>query len=45
MDINMDLTNNNYKGETMMGSQPTEFKRISVSEKRQITIPKRFFEN
>ncbi|WP_245799751.1 AbrB/MazE/SpoVT family DNA-binding domain-containing protein [Virgibacillus proomii] len=44
MDMNIDLMNNRHKGENIMGSQPSEAKRISVSEKRQITIPKRFFE-
>lgn len=32
------------KGDQIMRSQPTEAKQISVSEKRQITIPKHFFE-
>lgn len=33
-----------HKGDTIMRLQPSEAKQISVSEKRQITIPKRFFE-
>lgn len=33
-----------HKGGTVMGPQHAETKQISVSEKRQITIPKRFFE-
>ncbi|WP_234031585.1 AbrB/MazE/SpoVT family DNA-binding domain-containing protein [Lentibacillus cibarius] len=32
------------EGETMMRPQPSGAKQISVSEKRQITIPKRFYE-
>lgn len=33
-----------HKGETIMKPQTVEAKQIRVSEKRQITIPKRFFE-
>lgn len=32
------------KGETIMRPQPSGGKQISVSEKRQITIPKHFYE-